>query len=212
MKLYVHQAACSLSPHIVARELGIPVDIIHVDRTTHRTADGDDFLAINPNGYVPVLMLDDGEIIIEGPAIVQYLADLRPEGCLAPRDARERRRLQSLLNFVSTEVHKPMAQMFGPAYAPVKAHLHEKVASRFDWVSTQFQGDYLFGPKVSLADVYLFVCLNWAQWLGIDLSRWPKLEEFMRRVGARPSVLAALDAEDLAHRGNGIFFAPRAAA
>lgn len=212
MKLYVHQAACSLSPHIVARELGLKVDIIHVERGTHRTGDSLDFLAINPNGYVPALVLDDGEIILEGPAIVQYLADLKPDKGLSPRDARERRRLQSLLNFVSTEVHKPMAQMFAPAYSQVKDALHKHVAARLDWISTRFEGDYLTGNTLSIADAYLFVCLNWSQWLGVDLSRWPQLEAFMRRTIARPRVLEALKAEDLEPAANGIFFAPRRAA
>src|SRR5262245_57904325 len=106
LKLYIHQAACSLSPHIVARELGLDLRIVAVDRGTHKTAEGEDFLAINPNGYVPALVLEDGEILLEGPAIVQHLAELKPEGGLAPRDAFERRRVQSLLNFVATELHK----------------------------------------------------------------------------------------------------------
>lgn len=212
MKLYVRRAACSLSPHIIARELGLDVEIIHVDRSTHKASDGQDFLAINPNGYVPVLVLDNGEIILEGPAIVQALADLKPDQSLAPKDARERRRIQSLLNFVATEIHKPMVQLFAPAYAPVKDVLHKHVAVRLDWIATRFEGVYLTGYKLSVADVYLFVCLNWSQWLGIDLSRWPRLEAFMRRVGARPRVLEALSAEGLAPLANGIFFASRPAA
>lgn len=209
MKLYIRPAACSLSPHIVSCELGLDIDIVHVERGTHRTSDGQDFLSINPNGYVPVLVLDDGEIIVEGPAIVQYLADLKPEAGLAPQAGKGRRRIQSLLNFVSTEIHKPMGQMFNPSYAPVKAVLHKQVAARLDWIATQFAGDYLSGDTFSIADAYLFVCLNWSQWLGVDLSRWPRLEAFMKLVGARPKVREALDAEGLAPRVNGMFFAPR---
>ncbi|MDR7219688.1 glutathione S-transferase N-terminal domain-containing protein [Aminobacter aminovorans] len=212
MKLYIHQAACSLSPHIVARELGLDVEIIHVERATHRTSDGQDFLAINPNGYVPVLVLDDGEIVIEGPAIVQYLADLKPEGGLAPQTALERRKIQSLLNFISTEIHKPMGQMFAPAYAPVKEVLHKHVAARLDWAASRLEDGHLTGGALSVADIYLFVCLNWSQWLGIELSRWPQLEAFMKGIGARPGVLEALKAEGLHPRSNGIFFAPRLAA
>ncbi|RYC17304.1 glutathione S-transferase N-terminal domain-containing protein [Ciceribacter ferrooxidans] len=212
MKLYIHPAACSLSPHIVSRELGLDLEILHVDRGTHRTSDGLDFLSINPNGYVPVLVLDDGEILMEGPAIVQYLADLRPEAGLAPQDGKSRRRLQSLLNFISTEIHKPMANMFYPPYSPVKDVLHKHVAARFDWITTQFAGDYLTGDGFSIADAYLFVCLNWSQWLGVDLSRWPRLEAFMTRVSRRPKVLEALHAEGLAPRADGVFFAPRKAA
>ncbi|THK34567.1 glutathione S-transferase [Ensifer sp. MPMI2T] len=212
MKLYIHQAACSLSPHIVARELELEIDIVEVDRKTQRTSDGEEFLSLNPNGYVPVLELDDGEILMEGPAIVQHLADMKPSGGLAPRDARERRRIQSLLNFVSTELHKPMAQMFYPEYAAVKDALRKHVTARLDWISTQFAGDFLTGDRLSVADVYLFVCLNWTPWQDIDLSRWPGLEAFMRRVGARPAVREALRAERLAHRANGVFFAPHIAA
>jgi len=211
MKLYIHQAACSLSPHIIARELDLNVEIAHVDRGTHKTSDGLDFLAINANGYVPALVLDDGEIVVEGPAIVQYLADLKPDGGLAPRDPGERRRIQSLLNFVSTEIHKPMGQMFAPAYAPVRDVLHKHVTARLDWIATRFEGEYLTGDRLSVADVYLFVCLNWSQWLGVDLARWPRLETFMRCIGTRPRVLEALEAEGLAPRTNGTFFAPHLA-
>lgn len=208
MKLYVRQAACSLSPHIVARELELDIEIVHVERGTHQTSDGQDFLAINPNGYVPVLVLDDGEIVLEGPAIVQYLADLKPDGGLAPRNVAERRRIQSLLNFVSTEIHKPMGQMFAPAYAPVKDVLHQQVAARLGWIATQFEGNYLTADRFSIADAYLFGCLNWSQWLGIDMSQWSELEALMRRVGARPRVREALETENLALRPDGIFFAP----
>lgn len=212
LKLYIHRAACSLSPHIVARELGLDLRIIPVERGTHKTADGEDFLAINPNGYVPVLVLDDGEILMEGPAIVQHMADLKPAGGLAPRDAHERRRIQSLLNFVATELHKPMAQMFYPDYAPVKEVLRKHVAARLDWISSQFAGDFLMGDRLSVADIYLFVCLNWSFWLDIDLTRWPQLETFMRKVGARAAVREALKTEGLAHRADGVFFTPRVAA
>jgi len=208
MKLYILQAACSLSPHIVARELDLDVNIIEVERGTHKTADGEDFLAINPNGYVPVLVLDDGEILMEGPAIVQHLADMKPTGGLAPRDDHERRRIQSLLNFVATELHKPMAQMFSPDYAAVKDALRGQVTARLDWISARFAGDFLIGERLSVADIYLFVCLNWSPWLDIDLVRWPRLEVFMRQVGARPAVREAIEAEGLAPRADGIFFAP----
>ncbi|TMJ40474.1 MAG: glutathione S-transferase [Alphaproteobacteria bacterium] len=212
MKLYTHQAACSLSPHIISRELGLDVEIIRVDRGTHRTSDGKDYLAINPNGYVPALVLDDGEIMIEGTAIVQYLASLKPEAGMMPEDARSRRLVQSLLNFIATEIHKPMAQLMMPAYAPVKDALYRHVASRLDWIATRFKGEYLTGNSFGVADAYLFVCLNWSQWNGVDLKRWPILEAFMKRVGERPEVAAALEAEGLAPRADGVFFAPALAA
>jgi glutathione S-transferase len=212
MKLYTHQAACSLSPHIISRELGLDVEIIQVDRTTHQTSDGGDYLAINPNGYVPALVLNDGEIMIEGTAIVQYLAGLKPEAGMMPEDARSRRLVQSLLNFIATEIHKPMAQLMMPAYAPVKDALYKHVASRLDWIATHFKGDYLTGDAFSVADAYLFVCLNWSQWNGVDLSRRAELAAFMKRVGERPKVREALTAEGLAPHADGVFFAPRLAA
>ena len=211
MKLYVHQGACSLSPHIIARELDIDIDVIHVDRRSHKTGDGLNFLEINPNGYVPALVLDDGEIVLEGPAIVQYLMDLKPEAGWTPKTLQDRRRLQSLLNFISTEIHKPLAQAFSPVYAPVKDVLVQHASKRLDWIVTQFKGDYITGSQICPADAYLFVCLNWSQWLGIDVERWPTLTAFMRRMLARPKVVDALAAENLAPLPGSHFFAPRPA-
>lgn len=212
MKLYISPAACSLSPHIVAQELRLDIRIVEVDRSAAVTSDGQDFLAINPHGYVPVLELDDGEILMEGPAIVQHLAAMKPEAGLAPIGARERRQVQQMLNFVSTEIHKPMAQMFNPEYALVKNVLRTHVIARLGWLSSQLADDYLIGERLSVADFYLFVCLNWSQWLEIDLSPWPRLGAFMIRIGERPAVRAALEAEGLAHHDRGVFFAPRASA
>lgn len=212
MKLYMHQAACSLSPHIIARELGLEVEIVPVDRSTHRTADGANYLAINPNGYVPALVLDDGEVVLEGPAIVQRLAELRPQAGMIPQNLRDRAQLQALLNFISTELHKPMTQLFNPAYGPVHDLLRRHVSARLNWVSARLDvNPYLMGEGFCLADAYLFVCLNWCQWLGIDLSEWPRLVVFMVRVGKRPGVQAALAAERLAPDSGGVFFAPKAA-
>jgi glutathione S-transferase len=144
----------------------------------------------------------------KGPTIVQHLADLKRDGGLAPQGTAERRRIQSLLNFISTEIHKPMAQMFAPAFAPVKDVLHQQVAARVAWIASQFEGDYLTGDRFSIADAYLFVCLNWSQWLRIELSQWPELEVFMRCVGARSGAREALKAEGLALQPDGLFFAP----
>ena len=212
MKLYTQRAACSLASHIIACELGLDLEVVRVDRATHRTSDGQDFLAINPNGYVPALVLDDGEVLVEGTAILQYLASLNPEAGLMPEDAKGQRLIQSLLNFIATELHKPMAQMMTPDYAPVKEALYKHVAPRLDWIVGRLIGDYLLGHKFSVADAYLFVCLNWSQWNGIDLARWPKLEAFMKRVGQRPAVRLALEAEGLAPRAAGVFYAPPALA
>ena len=212
MKLYMHPAACSLSPHIVSRELDLPVELVAVDRATHRTAAGEDYLRINGNGYVPALVLDDGQAITEGPAIVQYLADLRPEaGLLPPPGTRERTVVQSRLNFITSELHKPMAMLFHPAYAPARAGLLALVGKRLDWLGTQIAGPYLAGERFTVADAYLFVCLNWSPWIGIDLAGRPALEAFMAHVGARPKVQAALAAEGLVKLGaDSLFHAPRA--
>ena len=202
MKLYMHTAACSLSPHIVCRELGLDVELIAVDRATHRTAEGGDYLAINGNGYVPLLELEDGTRLMEGPAIVQYLADLKPEaGLVPPAGTLERVRLQSWLNFISTELHKPLAMQFH--FAASREQLAALVTRRLTWLSDQLTGPYLMGADFSVADAYLFVCLNWTQFLKFDLSPWPKLVDLMRRVAARPAVQQALTAEGLIPRDQG---------
>jgi glutathione S-transferase len=202
MKLYMHTAACSLSPHIVCRELDLDVELIMVDRASHRTSDGRDYLQINGNGYVPILELDDGTRLMEGPAIVQYLADLKPEAGLVPPPASVgRAQLQSWLNFISTELHKPLAMQFHPDYG--RDALRALVVKRLTWLSEQLTGPYLLGERFSVADAYLFVCLNWTQFLKIDLSPWPNLTDFMRRVAARPAVSAALAAEGLVSSDSG---------
>lgn len=210
MRLYMHPGACSLSPHIVVRELGLPVELIEVDRKTHRTSEGEEFLRINGNGYVPVLRLDDGTTLTEGPAIVQYLADLRPEAGLLPGAASiERSQVQSWLNFITAELHKPMVMLFQPAYAPAQGALLALVGKRLDWLSAQLTGPFLAGERFTVADAYLFVCLNWSPWIGVDLGRWPALQAFMKRVAARPKVREALAAEGLGQtEPDGIFYAP----
>ena len=210
MKLYMHAAACSLSPHIVCRELDLPIELVEVDRKTHRTGEGEDFLRINGNGYVPVLRLEDGRTLTEGPAIVQYLADLRPDaGLLAPPGTMARTQTQSWLNFITSELHKPMAMLLNPTYAPVRAPLLELVGKRLDWLCSQLAGPYLMGEGMTIADPYLFVCLNWSPWNGVDLQGWPLLQSFMARVAARPKVQAALEEEALVPFGErGIFHAP----
>ncbi|MDL2407674.1 glutathione S-transferase N-terminal domain-containing protein [Rhizobium calliandrae] len=212
MKLYMHPAACSLSPHIVCRELGLEIELIEVDRKTHRTNSGDDYLAINGNGYVPALMLDDGSVLTEGPAIVQLLVERSPEGSrLFPKAGTyARSQVQSYLNFVTSELHKPMAMLFNSAYEGAHAGIHELVCKRLDWLNSRFAGAYLTGNNFTIADAYLFVCLNWSPWIKFDLTRWPALHGFMARVGARPKVREALQEEDLeAFEADGIFFAPQ---
>jgi glutathione S-transferase len=212
MKLYMHPGACSLSPHIVCRELGLPVELVAVDRATHRTEDGEDYLRVNGNGYVPALALADGRILTEGPAIVQYLADLCPgAGLLPPPGSVERSRVQSWLNFITAELHKPMVMLMQPAYAPARAALLAVVDKRLDWLAGALAGPYLTGGHFTVADAYLFVCLNWSPWNGVDLARRPALQAFMAQVGGRPQVQAALAAEGLAPLDDSVFFAPRPA-
>jgi glutathione S-transferase len=200
MKLYYSPGACSLSPHIVARELGLPVELKKVN-TKDRTVDGGgDYLKINARGYVPALELDNGQVLTEGPAIVQYLADQKPESGLAPKAGSfERYRLQEWLNFLTSEIHKGFSPLFKPTtpedYKPVAK---EGLAARFDWVEQQLAGkDYLTGKTFSVADAYLFVLLGWTKFVGMDLARWPNLAAFHARVGARPKVQEALRAEGL---------------
>lgn len=200
MKLYFSPGACSLSPHIVLRESGLAFTPVKVNLRTHQLADGGDFYAINPKGYVPVLELDDGTRLTEGPAIVQYIADKAPAAKLAPENGSiERYQLQEWLNFITAEVHKQFSPLFDSSTAEeVKTKQREKLASRFDWISQQLgDREYLTGPNFTVADAYLFTVVNWSKSTGIDLSRWPALQSFQKRVAARPHVQEALKAEGL---------------
>lgn len=199
MKLYYSPLACSLSPHIVLREAGLPYELVRVDLKSHTLAsDGSDFLAIHPKGYVPLLELDDGQRLSEGPAIVQYLADRVPERQLAPANGTlARYRLQEWLGFINSELHKGFSPLFKPdASEEVKKSAREQIGKRLDYIVSQL-GDkpFLFGEVFSVADAYLFVILNWGQWVGVELARWPALAEFHARVAARPSVREAIALE-----------------
>ncbi|NSX11239.1 glutathione transferase GstA [Pseudomonas lini] len=198
MKLYYAPQACSLAPHIVLRELDLPFELVRVDNSTKQTATGEDFLAINPKGYVAALQLDNGDVLTEGPAILQYLADLRPEANLAPTNGTfERVRLQEWLNFVSTEIHGGLGWLFNSQFPDdVKALIKEKLFKRFVVLGqTLERQDYLMAGGFSIADAYLFTVLRWTQVFGIDLNRWPALMRFQVRIDQRPSVKAALAAE-----------------
>ena len=200
MKLYYAPGACSLSPHIVALELGLPLDLVKVDISQGKLADGSDFSAINSKGYVPVLEFDDGQRLTEGPAIVQYLADRKPEADLAPpAGSLERYRLQEWLNFITSEIHKQFSSLFNPTLPDdCKQAARDALARRFDWLSTQLTGkSYLMGERFTVADAYLFTVLNWSSPTGIDLARWPVLQDYVARVAARPKVREALQAEGL---------------
>jgi glutathione S-transferase len=200
MKLYYSPGACSLSPHIVAREADLPLTLVRVDTKSKKTANGDDYWAINGKGYVPTLELDDGSRLTEGPAIVQYLADRVPQKQLAPaQGTMERYRLQEWLNFITSEIHKQFSPLFDPSTPDeVKAKLRDKLAGRFDWIVKQLSDrPYVMGSTFSVADAYLFTVLNWSKWTGIDLARWPVLQEYLARVAARPEVQAAMKEEGL---------------
>lgn len=199
MKLYFSPNACSLASHIALRELALPFELIRVDNQKKLTADGDDFLLINPKGYVAALQLDNGEVLTEGAAILQYLADRVPAAGLAPANGSwERVRLQEWLNFVSSEIHGGLGVLFKDAIPDeVKALFKATLFKRFAiLVQTLERQDYLLGAQYSVADAYLFVVLRWAGLFDIDLQQWPALAKFQQRVGERPAVIAALAAEN----------------
>ncbi len=200
MKLYYSPGACSLSPHIVLREAGLQFQLVKVSLRDKRTDDGSDFDQVNAKGYVPVLELDDGQRLTEGPAIVQYIADQAPVKNLAPlAGTMARYRLQEWLNFISTELHKQFSPLFDPASdEALKTRQRERIERRVAWVAPQLEKHpYLMGPSFSVADAYLFTVLGWAGHVGIDLTRWPPVTAFLERMGARPAVGAALAAEGL---------------
>ena len=201
MKLFYTPGACSLSPHIVLRELDLPFTLEAVDLKSKRTETGADFTSINPKGYVPALQLDDGEVLTEGAAIVQYLADRHAPGTLAPiAGTIERARLNGHLNFISAELHKAFGPLFNPMLsAEAREGAVSNIGRKLDIVDTALSDErpYLTGASLTVADAYLFVMLSWAPSFGIDLARWPRLEEFSRRVRARKAVQAAMEAEGL---------------
>lgn len=202
MKLFYNPAACSLSPHIALREAGLEFQAEKVDIRSKdkKTESGADFKSINPKGYVPALQLDDGSVLTEGPAIVQYIADKAPQAQLAPpHGTLERYRLQEMLNFISTEIHKGFSPLFNQAYPEdVKKMVREKLGERFQHLSATLEKQpYLMGQHFTVADGYLFTCLNWCQWTGIDLAQYPVLKAYHERVASRPKVQEALKAEGL---------------
>jgi glutathione S-transferase len=200
MKLYYKPGACSLSPHIVLREAGLAFELDRVDTKAGKTQSGGSFASINPKGYVPSLQLDDGQVLTEGAAIVQYLADRKPEMKLAPAaGTMERYRLQEWLNFIATEIHKGFSPLFNrKAPDDVRQAQIDRLGARLDYLAKQLeQQPFLMGKSFTVADAYLFTILNWAKVVNLDLARWPALPAFQDRVGSRPAVRAALEAEGL---------------
>jgi glutathione S-transferase len=200
VKLYFVPGACSLSPHIVLRELGLPFDLERVDTKAGKTASGADFRAINPKGYVPTLQLDDGQVLTEGAAIVQYLADGKPDAMLAPPPGTmDRYRLQEWLIYVATEIHKGFSPLFRAQSEEAKKALLEALTAKFPYLAGQLAGkQFLMGDRFTVADAYLFTVLNWSKFVGLDLSAWPELRVYHERIAARPSVRAAIAAEKAA--------------
>jgi glutathione S-transferase len=200
MKLFYSPGACSLSPHIVAQEAGIPLELVRVDTRTKTIAAEGDFWAVNPKGYVPALELDDGQVLTEGPAIVQYLADLKPESALAPANGTAARyRLQEMLNYITSEIHKAYSPLFNPKVsAEVRAERTEYLKKRCDFLDRQLAvHDYLVDDRFTVADAYLFVVTNWARSTKVDLSEFTQLLAFQKRIAARPAVQAAMRTEGL---------------
>jgi glutathione S-transferase len=200
MKLYYSPGACSLSPHIALCEAGLPYDLVKVDLKAKKLENGDDYLKINPKGQVPALALDSGELVTEGPVIVQMIADQVAGKNLAPaRDSAERYKLLEWLNFVGTELHKNFGPMFSPVLADdAKAFFKDRVMGKFKYLDGVLAGrDYLMGKQFTVADGYLFTMLSWADRMKFDLSAMPNLLAYKARVAARPMVQQALTKEGL---------------
>jgi glutathione S-transferase len=201
MRLYYSPGACSLSPHIVLREAGLKFDLERVDLATKKLKEsGADYLPINPKGQVPVLQLDDGDRLTEGPAIVQYIADQKPESGLAPPNGtRLRYHVQEWLNFVTSDLHKVFAPLFRPTTPEEFVKItKETLANKFAYLDQHLaKNQYLLGDKFTVADAYCFVIVGWSKYKEIDLGRWPNLKAYMDRIAARPKVQEAMKAEGL---------------
>ncbi|MBD9516941.1 glutathione transferase GstA [Pseudomonas sp. PDM22] len=198
MKLYFAPNACSLAPHIVLRELGLPFSLVRVNNQTKRTADGADFYRINPKGYVAALELEDGTVLTEGAAILQYLADMQPEAGLAPvNGSLARTQLQAQLNFIGSELHAGMSPLFSSEIPDeVKALLRGKLAKRLGYMEQVLaESGHAFGDRFTVADAYLFTVLGWSDHLKVDLSPFPATRRFLEVIGARKTVIEALRAE-----------------
>jgi glutathione S-transferase len=200
MKLYYSPGACSMAPHIVAREAGYVFDLDKVDLPNKKTADGGDYWKINPKGYVPTLMLDDGQILSEASVICQYLADQKPDSGLAPTfGTMERYRLMEALNFVSAEVHKQVGALFNPKLTPEMRTVQlGNIEKRFNALEKLLDGkSYMLGDRFSVADAYLFTVLNWTNIHKIDVAPWPNIQAFIARIAQRPKVKEAMEKEGL---------------
>lgn len=201
MKLYYSPGACSLSPHIALLEAGLPYELVKVDLRAKKLENGDDYLQVNPKGQVPALRFDSGEMVTEGPVIVQVIADRAADKNLAPaRDSAERYKLLEWLNFLTSELHKSFGPMFSPALSDdTKAFFKDRIMGKLKYIDSQLAGrDYLMGKQFTVADGYLFTMLIWAERMKFDLAAMPNLVAYKARVAARPKVQEALKKEGLA--------------
>ncbi len=206
MKLYYKPGACSLASHIALIETGTPLALEQVDTQAGLTASGENFRSISRNGYVPALQLANGNIITENPAVLQFIADLKPEANLAPANGSfERVRLQELLNFISSELHKAFSPFFSgqELTEEERAAAETGVGKRIGYIEHRLADDreFLLGDDFTVADAYAFVVINWANFVGIDLAAWPKTGAFLERVQSRPAVIKAMTAEGLITEG-----------
>lgn len=198
MKLYYSPGACSLAPHIAMRELGIPVDLVKVDLKA-KQYEGGDYKQVNAKGYVPAVDTPVG-VLTEAPVILQYLADQKPDMGLAPKPGDPARyKLQEMLNFITSEMHKGMGNFFNPAMNDGwRQAVTDRLGVRMDWIAKQLEGkQYIMGDKFTVADAYLFTILNWAGPSKFDMNKWPTITDYQKRVAARPKVQEALKAEGL---------------
>jgi glutathione S-transferase len=200
MKLYYLKGACSLASYISLCESGLKFEAVAVDRQTKKTADGHDYNQINPKGYVPSLRLDNGDVLTENVAVLQYIADQAPAAKLAPpAGTMERYRLIEWLAFVNSEVHKAISPVFGPNSEDVKSFARGNLTRRLDWLDKEWgKRQFLMGDQFTVADSYLFVVLGWLPRVGFDMAKWPALRDFHERVSRRPAVQQALKGEGLA--------------
>lgn len=200
MKLYFAPGACSMAPHIALLETGHTFDLEKVDLATKQTESGEDYIKVNPKGYVPALKLDDDQVLTEAAVTLQYIADQKPESGIAPQAGSiERYRLMESLNFISTEIHKSFGALFNPDITPAhKDHQLALIGKRCGVLSEQLEGkQYLMGGTFSVADAYLFTVLSWSDVLDVDMSKWPTLTDYMGRIADRPAVKDAMKAEGL---------------
>jgi len=200
MKLYYSQGACSLSPHIVARELGLDIQLEKVNTKAHTYDGGSDYYAVNPKGYVPALEISPGEVLTEGPAIVQYLGDRKPgSGVVPAAGTLERYRQQEMLGYINSEIHKTYSPLFNPAILPeVADERRAYLKKRYKLLDEKLAGkQYLFGDRFTAADAYLFTVTNWAPHVKLDLSEFTHLAAFQKRVAERPAVQQAMKEEGL---------------